>query len=134
MARRRLTCCRNYVNYRSDCAIEFPMTGNVHCFEFHRSQRLDDGTNLQRGVHQGVCQALVAQQQAVHQARHQAPNQGDGGEDPEGDDSDDDEDANGPGGPGGPGGPRENGDQFEAQDGWIMTICTHDGGECFFHT
>jgi len=61
------------VNYCSNRAMEFPMTGNVDRYVFYHSQRLDDGTNIRHGVHQGgqvVYHALETQQQARNQAGH----------------------------------------------------------------
>ena len=59
-----------------------------------------------------------------------------GGDDPFGDDDDDDDDddEDAPGGPGGPRGPGGQDGLFAADDGWIVTVCTRDGGECFFHS
>jgi len=53
-----------------------------------------------------------------------------GGDDPF---DDDDDDVDAPGGPGGPDGPGGQDGLFAADDGWIVTVCTKDGGESFFH-
>jgi len=109
--------------------MEFLLTGRVDNIEFQPSQDPDDGANLQDAEPyegQQPPQALV-----VH---GRVPCWVAGGDDPFGDDDDMDDDEDAPGGPGGPGRPRGQDGLFAADDGWIVTVCTRDGGESFFYS
>jgi len=127
MARQLLTCRRSSVRYHRNRPIEFPLTGETSHFQFHRSQRVDNGTSLLVG---GPAEEVPPQEQPQggELAAQGAPQPAVGGDpgDDGGDDPDDDDDDGGDdleGGENHPIVPRD----------WIATHCFRDIGDDFLH-